>query len=305
MKNKIIFRAILIIATLALTGMGASALAGWGGMGYGHHGSMHHGWGHHGPGWQRGGGWGPGYMGNLSDDEIKMLQNERNAFLEATQDLRQEIYQKNLELRSEFAKKNPDAKKAAKLQREISSLEADFDQKRLDHQMKMRKINPKAGRGFMGGRPMGPGMMGYGGYGCPNYMYSGQYMGHRRGYGMGPGMMGRGMGLEGGYERGPGMMGHGQMRGSQQMGSGPRQQQSQGDLSKEDARSIVKDYLASTRNPNLKLGKIKDAGNAFEAEIVTKDNSLVDKVLVDKTSGWKIIFRLHEARTGGKFLSTS
>jgi Spy/CpxP family protein refolding chaperone len=257
-------------------------------MGYGHHGPMHHGGDHHGPGWQRGGNWGPGYMGNLSDDEIKALQKEHNAFFEATQDLRQEIYQKNLELRSELAKKDPDAKKAAKLQKEISSLEADFDQKRLDHQMKIRKISPKAGRGFMGGGPMGPGMMGYGGFGCPDYPYSGQYMGPRRGYGMGPGMMGPGMGPEGGYERGSGMMdrGRGQMHGSQQMGSGSQYSQGKSALSKEDAGSIVKDYLASTRNPNLKLGKIKDAGNAFEAEIVTKDNSLVDKVLVDKTSGW-------------------
>jgi hypothetical protein len=286
MKNKVISKFILILTAFALTGTGTSALAGWGGMGYGHQGPMHHGWGHHGPGWQSGGDWGPGYTGNLSDDEIKTLQKERNAFFEATQDLRQEIYQKRLELRSEFAKKDPDAKKAAKLQKEISRLEADFDQKRLDHRMKMRKISPKAGRGFMGGRPTGPGMMGYGGHRYPNYPYSGQFMGPRRGYGMGPGMMGRGMGPEGGYGRGPGMMDRGQIRGSQQMGSGPRQQQSQRDLSKEDARSIVKDYLASTRNPNLKLGKIKDTGNAFEAEIVTKDNSLVDKVLVDKTSGW-------------------
>jgi hypothetical protein len=203
MKNKIISRIILILATFALTGMGTSVLAGWGAMGYGHHGPMHHGWGHHGSGWQRGGGWGPSYMGNLSDDEIKTLQKERNTFFEATQDLRQEIYQKELELRSEFAKKNPDAKKAAKLQREISSLEADFDQKRLDHRMKMRKISPNMGRGFMGGRPMGPGMMGYGGYGYPNYPYSGQHMDPRRGYGMGSGMMGRGMGPEGGHERGP------------------------------------------------------------------------------------------------------
>jgi Spy/CpxP family protein refolding chaperone len=161
MKNKIITRTILILTVFALTGLGTSALAGWGGMGYGHHKPMHHGWGH-------------GYMENLSDDEIKTLQNERNAFFEATQDLRQETYQKNLELRSELAKKDPDAKKAAKLQKEISKLEANFDQKRLDHQMKMRKISPKAGRGYMGGRPMDPGMMGYGGYGCPNYPSSGQ-----------------------------------------------------------------------------------------------------------------------------------
>ena len=76
------------------------------------------------------------------------------------------------------------------------------------------------------------------------------------------------------------------MQGSQQMGPGSPYSRSTGALSKEDAGSIVKDYLASTRNPNLKLGEIKDAGNAFEAEIVTKDNSLVDRVLIDKTSGW-------------------
>ena len=275
MKSKTITRTILILTVLALTVMGTSALAGWGGMGYGHHGPMHH---------DRG----PGYMGNLSDDEIKTLQKERNAFFEATQDLRQEIYQKNLELKSELAKKDPDAKKAATLQKEISKLEADFDQKRLDHQIKMRKINPKVGRGFMGGRPMDQGMMGYGSYGCPNYPSSGQYKGPRRGYGMGPGMMGRGMGPEGGFERGSGMMdrGRGQMQGSQQMGSGSQYSRGKGALSKEDAGSIVKDYLTSTRNPNLKLGKIKDAGNAFEAEIVTKDNSLVDRLLIDKSSGW-------------------
>ncbi len=289
MKNKIITRTILILTVLALTGMGPGALAGSGGMGYGHHGPMHHGWGHHGPGWQRGGDWGPDSMGNLSDDEITALQKERNAFLEATQDLRQGIYQKNLELRSELAKKDPDAKKAAKLQKEISKREADFDQKRLTHQMKMRKINPKAGRGYMSGRPMGPGMMGYrGGDECPNYPSSGQTMGPGRGYGMGHGMMGRGMDPESTYERGPGMMGRGrgQMQGSQQMGSDSQYSQGAGALSKDDAGSIVKDYLASTRNPNLKLGKIKDTGNAFEAEIVTQDNSLVDKVLIDKSSGW-------------------
>jgi hypothetical protein len=40
------------------------------------------------------------------------------------------------------------------------------------------------------------------------------------------------------------------------------------------------------RNPNLKLEKIGDKGNAFEGEIVTKDDSLVDKILVDKNTGW-------------------
>jgi hypothetical protein len=34
------------------------------------------------------------------------------------------------------------------------------------------------------------------------------------------------------------------------------------------------------------LGKITGKGPNFEAQIVTKDNSLADKVLVDKNTGW-------------------
>ena len=52
-----------------------------------------------------------------------------------------------------------------------------------------------------------------------------------------------------------------------------------------ETKAIMKDYLKSSRNPNLKLGKIKDAGNAFEAEIMTRNNALVDNVLIDKTTG--------------------
>ena len=48
---------------------------------------------------------------------------------------------------------------------------------------------------------------------------------------------------------------------------------------------MVENYLQSTGNPNLKLGKITDDGSSFEADIVTKDNSMVDKILVDKNSG--------------------
>ncbi len=110
----------------------------------------------------------------------------------------------------------------------------------------------------LGGYGMGPGMMGGG-------MMSG------RGYGMGPGMMGRGMG--------PGMMGPG-------YGYGPQYQQPQKPLEEKDARAILENYLRGTRNPNLKLGKITEQGNYLEAEIVTKEGSLVDKILVDRYTGW-------------------
>ena len=102
------------------------------------------------------------------------------------------------------------------------------------------------------------------------------------GYGMGPGMMGRGWS---GYCNGPGMMGYGY---GPQYGPqyAPQYQRPQKPLNENQAKEMVENYLQSTRNPNLKLGKIEDKGYAFEANIVTKDGSLVNKVLVDKNTGW-------------------
>lgn len=67
---------------------------------------------------------------------------------------------------------------------------------------------------------------------------------------------------------------------------GPQYPQPQNLLDEKDAKAILENYSQSTRNSNLKLGKIEDKGNAFVAEIQTKDGSLVDKFLVDKNSGW-------------------
>jgi rubrerythrin len=113
----------------------------------------------------------------------------------------------------------------------------------------------------MGGG-MGPGMMQGGGYG----------------YGMGPGMMGGG-GY--GYGRGGGMMGGGGPGYDRQPYAAPGKP-----LEMKDARAMMDDYIKSTRNPNLKVGKIKDTGNAFEAEVLTRNNALVDRVLIDKKTGW-------------------
>jgi hypothetical protein len=136
------------------------------------------------------------------------------------------------------------------------------------------------GRGYSG-YGMGPGMMGrgYSGYGMGPGMMGRGY----GGYGMGPGMMGRGYG---GYGMGPGMMGpqYGPQYGPGYQG--PQYQPQQKPMDEQDAKSLLENYLQSTRNPNLRLGKIEDKGNAFEAEIQTKDGSLVDKILVDKRTGW-------------------
>ncbi|MBL7180179.1 MAG: periplasmic heavy metal sensor [Desulfobacterales bacterium] len=324
--KKNLFKLILGLMVLMIIGLAGNVFAE-GGMGYG-------------PGWHHRAYGETGYTGNLTDQEIKALETERNAFLKDTEGNRQQIYQKELDLKSELAKENPDAQKAAQLQKEISDLEAKLNQKLLDHVLRMRKISPNVGQGFMGGGPMGPGAeqnrisgapdqggwnycpycgrsLEGGGYGMgPGMMGSGygtSYGMMGSGYGMGPGMMGGGYGtgsgmmgggygtgsgmMGGGYGTGSGMMGGGYGKGSGWMGRGPTQggrtpqtgsqyRQGQGPLSESDAKSIVENYLASNRNPNLKIGKIKDAGNAFEAEILTKENALVDKVLIDKSSGW-------------------
>jgi hypothetical protein len=140
---------------------------------------------------------------------------------------------------------------------------------------------------------MGPGRMGPG-YGHPlqedwNYCpYCGRYLGPGSDYDMGPGMMGRGYGM------GPRMMGRGYGMGPGMMGppyygpgyQEPQYREPQKPMEEEEARKLLEDYLASTRNPNLQLGKIEDKGHSFEAEIQTKDGSLVDRILVDKRTGW-------------------
>jgi len=152
MRNLNFRNVMLVLAVVAMVGVGATAFAGWGKGHWGNGPGRHHG------GWG-GSGYGPGaMMDNLSDEQIKALEQERQAFLKDTEKIRQEAYSKELELRSELVKENPDAAKAARLQTEISRLEAQLDQKRVDHMIKMRKINPNAGRGYM----MGRGGMGYG-----------------------------------------------------------------------------------------------------------------------------------------------
>jgi len=135
---------------------------------------------------------------------------------------------------------------------------------------------------------MGPGMMdpGYGdqqqgsnwNY-CP---YCGSYLGPGGGYGMmGPGMMGRGYG----YGMGPGMMGPG-YGAEPGYGYGPRYQQKREPMDEKSAKELVENYIQSMRNPNLTLGKIESKGDTFEAEITTKTGSLVDKIIIDKYTGW-------------------
>ena len=114
-----------------------------------------------------------GYRGrfmeqNLSPEEIEKLNQAREKFFEATRDLKLEMRQKQLELRAELAKKEPDTKRAFGLQKEISQLKSQFDQKRLEHRLEVKKINPYLGmqnRGPRGGEGFKGMRGGFGGQG--------------------------------------------------------------------------------------------------------------------------------------------
>ncbi len=121
---------------------------------------------------------GPGNPGmgaagaGLTDDQVKQMESERNAFQTATKDILHQLNEKRQALNTELGKQTPDAAAATALQKGISDLQAQFDQKRLTHILKMKKIAPN----FIEGPGMGPGM--------------GMGMGQGMGHGMGPGMPG-------------------------------------------------------------------------------------------------------------------
>jgi len=149
-------KAIIALAIIGVVGFAATSFAGWGRGGGGNCRGQ-------GGGWAQRGSGPAGYQNNLSDENLDKLNKERQAFFEDTRQLRENLYQKELELRSEMAKKDPDAKKAVGLQKEISELESQLAQKRVEQRIKMQKENPEifAGRGYGQGRGYGKGR-GYG-----------------------------------------------------------------------------------------------------------------------------------------------
>ena len=170
------YKKILIgLAIVSMVVVGTHAFAGWGMGGYGHGGRHYE---SYGPGGHRGGYGsygGDNASSGMSQEDWKKMDEARQAFFKDTEPHRREINEKQLALQSELAKKTPDKAKAAEVQKAISDLEAQFDQKRLDNMIKMRDIAPYAGRGYMRGGPMmgGPG--------------GGPMMGRSRGYMAGPG----------------------------------------------------------------------------------------------------------------------
>jgi len=157
MKLNNFTKAVAVVAIAGIVGFAATSFAGWGRGGGNCQGQ--------GSGWGQRGVAPSGYQANPRDEQITRLDKERQAFFEETRNLRENLYQKELELRSELAKADSDAQKATGLQAEISDLTAQLDQKRIDQRLKMQKENPEffAGRGYgKGGGGMGRGFQGRG-----------------------------------------------------------------------------------------------------------------------------------------------
>ncbi len=128
---------------------------------------------------------------------------------------------------------------------------------------------------------MGAGMM-QGGMG-PGMMQGGMGPGMMQG-GMGPGMMQGGMG--------PGMMqggmGSGMMQGGMGSGGGAifgSRVTPMMNLSVDDVRGYLAVQLDLLNNKRLKVGDIKSEDGTITADIVTIDNSLVQRLKVDRHTG--------------------
>ena len=90
-----------------------------------------------------------GHMWNdLSTEDRKKMTESMDNFYNKSKDIRSKLYQKSLDLRKEFTKDNSSKAKALKLQKEISALEAKFNEYKLDNMLEMRKQFPKYFRGY-------------------------------------------------------------------------------------------------------------------------------------------------------------
>lgn len=142
-----------IVAIVFTVGIAAVAFAhGWNGPGYNGY-MMGPGMMGYGPGY--GGhmmGYGPYGNGNLSPQDTTKLEQSQQKFFNDTNDLRNSIQEKQFALNQELQQTNPDRDKVTNLQKELSQLESQFDQKALEHQLELRKNFPENALGMGYGR---------------------------------------------------------------------------------------------------------------------------------------------------------
>ncbi|MDB9822783.1 periplasmic heavy metal sensor [Deltaproteobacteria bacterium] len=91
---------------------------------------------------------------NLTTEQREELEKARKAFLDDTVDLRNDIKTRNTELDNLLRTADPDANKAKAIRKEISDLQGNLAQKRLELRLETLKINPDARYGMGSGRNM-------------------------------------------------------------------------------------------------------------------------------------------------------
>ena len=119
-----------------------------------------------------------GYASTLTKEQQEQLADLDRKFYDETINLRDQLWSKSAELNSLLSETNPDTSKVGQLQKEVSDLRAQFDQKATTYELEARKIAPETR--FGGGYGYGPMMGGY------NHMRGGYSRGYGMGYGPGP-----------------------------------------------------------------------------------------------------------------------
>jgi len=117
--------------------------------------------------------WGPGL--NLSPEQTQKMQALQESFFKETIPLRNEIMNKQLELRMLWAQANPEQEKILAKQRELNALRAQLQEKATNHRLEMQKILTPEQQSQLRALP--------GGFG-----YYGRGYGMRGGFGPGRGM---------------------------------------------------------------------------------------------------------------------
>lgn len=171
MKHTHITKTLITLSVILLIGGSAAWAHGGFDNEWGHHRGGHHGrMADSGYGPAMGGGYGTGYgqhmrghgqWANLSEEDQAKLDQLRTTFFKETQEIRGQIDENRVALRNEMMKDDPDQGKVFKLQKQISELQGNFDQKAIKHQLEVKKLFPDGygypGRGFGMGRGAGRG----------------------------------------------------------------------------------------------------------------------------------------------------
>lgn len=91
---------------------------------------------------------------NLTTEQQEALEKLRKEFYDETLTLRNDLRTKRTELTNIMSEKEPDENKAKAVQKEISDLQAELAQKRIEQRLKVLKINPDAHYNRGSGRRM-------------------------------------------------------------------------------------------------------------------------------------------------------